>query len=257
MKSLLVLGANGAQGGAVARRLTAKGYQVRGFGRATGDLGSASDVRRAFDGVTHASVVLPMVHEEKIVTGYVDNVIDAARRAGVERLVFNANTTIPKEPTSLPAFETRRAAQEAFLSSGVPTVVLRPPAYLENLLMPGLLDGNAVSYPLPPDVPVSWLAQADLAAATEVALTAPGLEGMALDLGGPAALTGPELAAALGVGSYRPLPLEVFESAVGTAIADIYRYLATEEGRQVYAPVTHPVLGINLTNVSEWMETRR
>ncbi|MCG5220459.1 NmrA family NAD(P)-binding protein [Streptosporangium soli] len=256
MRSTLVLGAGGAQGGAVARRLTAQGYRVREFRRAVGDLGVAEDVRNAFEGITHASVVLPMVHDEHIVARYVTNIIDAARSTGVERLVFNTNTTIPDKPTQLPGFETRRAAQEAFLASGIPTVVLRPPAYLENLLAPGLLGTDAVSYPLPPHVPVSWLAQADLATATEVALTTPGLEGRVLDLGGPASLTGPELATSLGVDSYRPLSPASFEAMVGTAVADMYRYLATDEGVNVYAPVSDPALGIGLTSVAEWMAAR-
>ncbi|MFD2352527.1 SDR family oxidoreductase [Nonomuraea ferruginea] len=145
----LVFGAAGAQGGAVARRLAESGYEVRGLTRTgkvpegvtpfRGDLGDAGRVKAAFTGVTHASMVLPLVFEAETVAAFTRNVIEGARAAGVRRLVFNTGNRLPDGETGVAAFDTRRAAVRALRESGLPVVVLRPALYLENLLAPGVL----------------------------------------------------------------------------------------------------------------------
>lgn len=146
---------------------------------AIGDLADAAAVRAAFEGVTHASVLLPMVYEAPVVESYVRNIAAAAAEAGVRRLVFNTGNRIPSGPTSVKAFETRRAAEAVLAASGVPTVVLRPPVYLDNLCAPWvagpLVHEGVLGYPLPANVPVSWLSHDDLATATVAALTTPDL----------------------------------------------------------------------------------
>lgn len=204
--TFLVMGATGAQGGAVARLLAAQGHQVRGLGRSgnvpDGVRPHTGPLEQAFDGVSHVSAVLPMFLDAAEVDIWVQTLCEQSLKAGVERLVFNTGNRIPADATGVPLFETRRAASAALLASGVPTVVLRPPVYLDNLRAPWVtarLSGEGVlSYPLPASMPVAWLSHDDLAAATAAALTRDGLEGSELDLGGPEALTGPQLAAAFG-----------------------------------------------------------
>lgn len=215
----LVFGAAGAQGGAVARTLAESGYEVRGFVRTgkaprgvepfRGDLGDAARVKEAFAGVTHASVVLPMVYEPETVAAFTRHVISGARAAGVRRLVFNTGNRLPDHETGVAAFDTRRAAVRALRASGLPVVVLRPALYLENLLAPGVMADGVLRYPLPAALPVAWLTHTDLAALTAAALTgfadkldknrpaAPTGDGPAgeLDTGGPSAPAGPEPAA--------------------------------------------------------------
>ncbi|MEV4164751.1 SDR family oxidoreductase [Nonomuraea dietziae] len=258
--NILVIGATGAQGGAVARRLVDSGHTVRGLTRSgaglppgvtpvTGDLSDASAVRAAFDGVTHASVVLPMIFEPSVVETHIRNIAAAAVAAGVRRLVYNTANRMPSVPTSVAAFETRRFATSVLVESGVETVVVRPPVYLDNLCAPWvagpLVHEGVLRYPLPADLPVSWLSHADLATATIAALTrptatiaaltrptadlavdppitaavaaplspaapdglvgAPTPEGLALDLGGAEVVTGSELAAAFSVALGRPI----------------------------------------------------
>ncbi|WP_344833228.1 SDR family oxidoreductase [Nonomuraea dietziae] len=184
--NILVIGATGAQGGAVARRLVDSGHTVRGLTRSgaglppgvtpvTGDLADASAVRAAFDGVTHACVVLPMVFEPSVVETYIRNIAEAAVAVGVRRLVYNTANRMPSVPTSVAAFETRRFATSVLVESGVETVVVRPPVYLDNLCAPWvagpLAHEGVLRYPLPADLPVSWLSHADLATATIAALT--------------------------------------------------------------------------------------
>ncbi|TXK41116.1 SDR family oxidoreductase [Nonomuraea sp. C10] len=286
----LVFGAAGAQGGAVARRLAESGYEVRGFTRTGkvpegvtpfhGDLSDAGRVKAAFTGVTHASVVLPLVFEAETVAAFTRNVIEGARAAGVRRLVFNTGNRLPDGETRVAAFDTRRAAVRALRESGLPVVVLRPALYLENLLAPGVLgapfpenhpgDGvlgapvpenhpgdGVLRYPLPADLPVAWLGHAGLGALTVAALTGDGLAGSVVDAGGPAAVTGPELAAAFGL-RYEEQDVAVFEAglarAVGAAtaaeVAATYRWIASSAPAALFGP--GPSLGVTLMTPAAW-----
>ncbi|WP_101786734.1 SDR family oxidoreductase [Nonomuraea indica] len=275
---VLVFGAGGAQGGAVARRLADEGHAVRGLSR-TGaapdgvepfraDLGDAGRVAEAFAGVTHASVVLPLEFDPVLVAAYVRNVVEAATAAGVRRLVFCTGNRLPAEETGVPAFETRRAAARAMLESPVPSVVLCPPLYLENLAAPWVREGLAAEgvlrYPVPAGVRAAWLSHADLAAATLAALTGEGLEGATLDLGGEP-VTGPELAAAFGA-RYEAVDVDAFEAGLAAVagartaagVAATYRWIAGR-GHDLYAAPAGGAerLGITVTSPAAWASAPR
>ncbi|WP_432752687.1 SDR family oxidoreductase [Streptomyces sp. JL2001] len=282
-----VVGATGFQGGAVARLLTERHHKVRTLTRrpagdrpplpgasfVAGDLARPADVRRLFDGMTHASVVLPLVYEPERVRLYARNIAHAAVEAGIVRLVYNSNTRIPQGPTSVAAFETRRIAEEVFRESGIPLVVVRPPVYLDNLFSPwngpALVDEGVLAYPLPASAPTAWLSHRDLAGAVLAALTTDGLEGRTFDIGGAHALTGAELAAAFGRGlgrsvQYLPLPPDVFERglarllgpAAAAGVAGIYHYMATGADPLLLAAddgVSAEVLAVEPAPVDEWV----
>ncbi|MEU4579946.1 NmrA family NAD(P)-binding protein [Nonomuraea sp. ATR24] len=263
----LVFGATGAQGGAVARRLVAEGHAVRGFARTervpegveafAGELGDAARVKAAFDGVTHASVTLPLVYEPDLVRAYTRNVIEGARAAGVRRLVFATGNRLPDAETGVAAFDTRREAARAMLASGLPVVVLRPALYLDNLLMPGVLEDGVLRYPLPGDLPVAWLSHADLGAITVAALTRDGLAGV-VDAGGPEAVTGAELAAAAGA-RYEELDVDAFAAGLAGAlgaevareVAATYRWIGAARPAGLFA--ADPWHGLALTPPRDWM----
>lgn len=274
----LVIGASGAQGGAVARRLVADGRFVRGFTRTggvpggveafPGDLGDAGSVREAFAGMTHASVTLPMVYEPGLVARQIGNVIEAARAAGIRRLVYNTGTRLPETDTGVAGFDTRRAAVEALLASGLPVVVVRPTIYLDNLLAPWvtgpLRATGELCFPLPAGLPVAWLSHGDLAEFTVTALTRDGLEGRVLDAGGPEAATGHELAAAFGPEvRYAEQDVDAFEAglarALGAAtaagVAGTYRWIAANDPVKLYGP--GPSLDLHPASPRTWIAARR
>lgn len=282
--SHLVFGATGAQGGAIARALADRGHRVRGFARraaaaghpvtvVAGDLGDRGDVGRAFDGITHAVLTLPLTYDAETVAGYARNVAEAARAARVQRLVLNTNTSIPAQITPYAAFETRRAAETVLRDSGVPLVVLRPPVYLDNLFNPAvgsaLVEQGVLAYPLPADRRVAWLSHADLAAAVVAALDLPGLDGPAsIDVAGAEVVTGPELAAVLGrvLGrdvTYLPLDPEVFEKGLAGAIgaeaaegvAGLYKWASGPAGHNLYdldPDASAGALGVRARPIAEW-----
>ncbi|MGW4468666.1 SDR family oxidoreductase [Nonomuraea sp. NPDC004354] len=286
--NILVIGASGAQGGAVARRLVGSGHSVIGLTRTgaglpdgvkpvIGDLADASVVRAAFDGVTHASVMLPMVYSAPVVDSYVRNIATAAAEAGVRRLVLNTGTRIPSEPTTVAAFETRRTAAATLAASGVPTVVLRPPVYLDNLCAPWvagpLVHEGELRYPLPVHARVAWLSHDDLATATVAALIQPLTtpSALSLDVGGPDVVTGPMLATAFATVLGRPVrfvaqDVDEFEKALTHAlgaptaegVAGTYRWVAENDG-DVYGlnpAELEAALGIRLTRLHDWIAAR-
>ncbi|NUK82817.1 SDR family oxidoreductase [Streptomyces lunaelactis] len=259
---IAVVGATGFQGGATARLLAERKHRVRTLSRrpeadrpelpgisvAGGDLGRYEDVRRLFEGATHAAVVIPLVYQAEKVMTYAQHIAKAAREAGLRRLVYNSNTRVPERSTNVAAFETRRLAEtvvrESLAHSGVEVVVVRPPVYLDNLFSPwngpALVNEGVLAYPLPAEVPTAWISHRDLAEAVYAALTVEGVAGRTFDIGGAQTLTGQELATAFGQGlgreiRYVELQPTVFqqglahilgaESAAG--VAGIYHYMAS------------------------------
>ncbi|MDG4832898.1 NmrA family NAD(P)-binding protein [Solwaraspora sp. WMMD1047] len=279
----LVFGATGKQGGAIARALSMQGKSVRGFAArrsaralvplATGDLADPTAVGRAFEGITHAAVTLPLVYDPERVATFANVIADAARTAEVRQLVYNTNTPLPPVRTEYPALETRRVAEDILRAGGVPMVVLRPPVYLENLFNPGvggaLMSQGVLAYPLPADRRVAWLTHADLAGAVVAALDRPELAGSTVDVGGAEVVTGPELAghfsASLGREvRYLPLEVDAFEQglsqALGAEAADavtgLYRFAGTDAGRHLFdldPTVLSETFGVAATPIASWV----
>ncbi|MFV6027884.1 SDR family oxidoreductase [Streptomyces sp. NPDC056264] len=282
-----VVGATGFQGGAVARLLTERHHRVHTLTRrpsadrpplpgaafVAGDLGRPDDVRRLFEGTTHAFMTMPLVYEGERVEAYARNVAAAALEAGTERLVFNSNTRIPLGPTDVAAFETRRLAERVLRDSGVPLVVIRPPVYLDNLFSPwngpSLVDDGVLAYPLPAAARTAWLSHRGLAEAALAALSREDLEGRTFDIGGERSLTGGELAAAFGRGlgravRYEELDPAAFERSLGrllgpetaAGVAGIYHFMASRADPLLMADddgVSTEVLGLEPPPVEEWV----
>ncbi|MDP1617601.1 NAD(P)H-binding protein [Phenylobacterium sp.] len=104
-KTVLIVGANGRIGGAVAKALLQRGWQVRGLARdpsagrqalpgidwRTGDAMNAEQVSAAADGVSaivHAVNPAGYLNWETLVLPMIDNTIAAARAAGGARVVL-------------------------------------------------------------------------------------------------------------------------------------------------------------------------
>jgi uncharacterized protein YbjT (DUF2867 family) len=201
MKKLLVTGATGNVGSRVVQELQERGVPVRAFMRdhgkaqtmpgdgvelAVGDFGDPESVRRSMEGVE--GVFLACSNQPRQVE-YETRVIDAAREAGVRRIV--KLSALGAEIGAPVAFWDWHARIEEHLqSSGIPSVVLRPGFSMANLLA----SAETVQYTGKLFVPagearISMVHPQDVGAAASVALIGDGHEGETYTLTGPEAIT--------------------------------------------------------------------
>jgi uncharacterized protein YbjT (DUF2867 family) len=140
----LVTGATGYVGTRLVPRLLDEGHQVRALARnpakladvpwreraevARGDLGDVDSLITAFDGI---DVVYYLVHSMGSSKDFgaeeasaVRNVVTAARRSGVRRVVYLSGLH-PENRKLSPHLESRKAVGEALIDSGIETVVLQ------------------------------------------------------------------------------------------------------------------------------------
>jgi NAD(P)H dehydrogenase (quinone) len=193
---VLVVGAAGKTGRAVAGALVARGIPVRAAVRAgreaaappgttpvVVDLDTGHGLAAALDGSAAAYHLAPNVHPDEV--GMAARMADAVTAAGVARLVFHS--VLHPGEARMP-HHLRKAEAEALLRDvvGERLTVLRPAAYHQNLLGQALDGTLRVPYGL--DAPFT---NVDLADVAEVA--ADGLAGRhagaTLDLAGPEVLT--------------------------------------------------------------------
>jgi len=129
---------------------------------------------------------------------YARSAIDAARAAGVKRIIWNTSGPMPTERSGNPMNDGRLDILESLQASGVAHVVFEPMVYIENLLGPwtaqAVVERNQVAYPIPATKKVGWMLSADLAALMAAAIDHPELNGQHFKVSGIDVVTGPELA---------------------------------------------------------------
>jgi NAD(P)H dehydrogenase (quinone) len=225
--SIVVTGATGHLGRLVVESLLARGVpanEIVAVGRSTdriSDLGDrgvtvvAADYKdpasldAAFAGADTVLLVSSSDFDDR--AGQHRNAVDAARRAGVSRVVY---TSGPKADTSSILLLADHRATEAYLAeSGLATTVLRNGWYVENYTsqIPTYLEHGMVGSA--GDGRVSLAPRRDYAEAAAAVLTTEGHEGRVYELGGDA-VTLTELAAVISeaTGSdiaYADVPVDV------------------------------------------------
>ena len=144
---ILVTGATGQQGGAVARALLTKGQKVRVMTRTPakasalakagaevvkGDLTYASDLQAALQGV-HGVFAMSTPFEagmdEEVRQGIL--MADAAKQAGIAHYVYTSVGSAHRK-TWIPHFETKWKVEQYIRQIGLPATVLRPVWFMEN-----------------------------------------------------------------------------------------------------------------------------
>lgn len=202
---ILVTGATGRQGGAVARRLKTDGWHVRALTRdpekpqatdlgnrgievVKGDLTDRSTLGNALKGVYSVFAVLSW--SEQGTVGEVrqgKNIVDAAKAAGVKHFVYSS-VAAADQKTGIPHFESKNVIEKYIQALGLPATILRPVFFMYNFsqtkLKNSILEGT-LSMPVKPDVPLQMLAVEDFAHFVAVALENPsGHIGKTIDLAG-------------------------------------------------------------------------
>ena len=210
--TVLVYGATGTQGTPVVEYALAAGHPVRVLTRdadrarhwadrgaevAVADLADPASLAAANEGVGAVVLQLPLQYDLELHQTYGRNAVDAARTAGVDLLVLNTSAHV-LAGTGVRVYEARQEVIDHLHASGIPNIVLRPTFFMEILLgpwiRPGIVGDGVIAFPLPADLPMSWVSAWELGSYAVAALDRPDLAGRTFDIGGPEALTGTDMA---------------------------------------------------------------
>ena len=152
----------------------------------------------------------PNLHPDE--PAYVAVVLDAARSAGVRRVVYHS-VVAPYVP-DLPHHLGKARSEDLVRRSGLGWTLLQPCAYVQNLV-PGLLaagpDGApepAVRVPYDPDRLFGLVDLVDVAAAAAVVLVDDGHVGATYELGGPRLVSARDVAVAAARVLGREVPVQ-------------------------------------------------
>ncbi len=216
--TVLVLGATGQQGGAVARHLLRDGVQVRGLTRTpdsavaralaaaggeivAGDMSDADALNRAMRGVNGVFSVQPPTwlpsheidrEEERIGR----SIVDAAARAGGAHFIYASVLAADGQASFRP--HGKWAIEQHLRASAMPWTIIRPGGFMDNYVaQAAALRAGALHDPTAPYVPVSLIAVDDIGGIVASLFGAgSGSFGRTIDLSGDR-LTVPEIALAL------------------------------------------------------------
>ncbi|MGP3915739.1 NmrA family NAD(P)-binding protein [Nonomuraea sp. 10N515B] len=220
-RTILVTGATGNQGGAVARELLARGWSVRalvrdpdsarlpaGVSPVQGDLNDADSVRTALAGVHGVFSMQAFAWTEEELAGEVrqgTTIADAAKELHVAHLVYSSVGGAERD-TGIAHFASKFAVEQHIAAAGVPATILRPTFFMTNLLYyADAPDGERViELPFLPGQRMQMIAPEDIAYFAAEAFDHPAdYVGRRLEIAGEAP-TGDEIA-------------EVYERVTGVA----------------------------------------
>ncbi len=214
---ILLTGATGKTGGAVARALAAQGLPVRalvrnpakaaalaevGVGLVVGDLADAASVRAAFVGVEKALLLLPNGREQLELER---QFVDLARAGGVRHVVKISSMEALEEAVS-PIPRVHYASEQHIKGSGLDWTMIRPNFYMQNLLGSAatIRSQGRIYLPLGQGV-VPLTDTRDVAAVIALVLATPGHAGQSYEITGPELLDFAQAARIIGENLGRPV----------------------------------------------------
>ncbi|WP_382305095.1 SDR family oxidoreductase [Herbiconiux sp. UC225_62] len=188
--------------GRTASKLEALAEEVPGIRTAVIDFTDPATLDAAFAGAS--SLVLVSASEPGNRVALHVNAIEAAQRAGIERIVY---TSAPHATTSaLVLAPEHKATEEALATSGLATTILRNNWYHENYASAlAQARESGVFLTSTGSGRVASASRSDYAEAIAAVLTTPGHEGAVYELSGDVAWTGEEFAEAAAEALGRPV----------------------------------------------------
>lgn len=172
IQTILVTGAAGNVGGAVAKALLEKGFKVLGgttrpqtallpdgVTAARADYNDPASVKAALEGVDGLFLVAPLLDPEA--PAKLNPVIDQAKSKGVAHIVFNSALGVDQNEAA-----PLRIIEKHLMASGVNYTILRPNFFMENFstgfIAPMIAQGGI--YLAADDARTSFISTADIAA---------------------------------------------------------------------------------------------
>jgi uncharacterized protein YbjT (DUF2867 family) len=220
---VLITGATGKQGGAVARHLAGKGFAIRAMTRNAdspaaralaasgaevikGDLDDTASLEAALKGAWGAFAVqntweAGVEREEEQGKRFAT----VARKVGVQHFVYSSVGSAHRR-TGIPHFDNKWRVEETIRGLGFPSrVIIRPVFFMENLTSPWFLNGDTLSAAMDPKTVLQMIAVDDIGKYGARAFTdAATLNGREIDIAGDA-LTMPQAASVLSKSLGRPI----------------------------------------------------
>jgi uncharacterized protein YbjT (DUF2867 family) len=200
---VLVAGATGQQGGAVARCLLAAGIPVRALTRnpakpaaralagqgaevVAGDMTDAESLRRALAGAGAVFCVTQFLeagYDGEVAQGKL--MVDLATEARVGHFVFSSIGSADQN-TGIPHFDSKYQVERHLAADLVPFTVVRPVFLMENWeFYREAINGGSLVTPLSSDRPLQQVTVEDIGAFTLMVLSEPGRwTGRSVDLAG-------------------------------------------------------------------------
>ena len=231
---VLVAGATGSQGGAVADALLSRGHTVialtrnpesenarklveRGATVAAGDFTERDSLIRAATGAGTAYIMTtPFETGTAAETEQGIAMVEAMKAAAIGHLVFGSVASAD-QGTGIPHFDSKYEVEKRLASVGVPYSIVAPVYFMENLLapwnLPALREGK-LAVAMPADRPLQQVAVSDIGAfAAALIERREAVFGKRYDIAGDE-LTGAQMAAAVSKASRREIRYEGFSPDV-------------------------------------------
>jgi uncharacterized protein YbjT (DUF2867 family) len=284
-KPFVVFSSASAQALAVGQTAVNQGLEVRAVLRGDkastikgphevfrADLTIVDSLVRAMSGVRAAFFHIPIASSPDQAAIHLSNFLFAAKQAQLPLLIFSSSSFADDSFSSTPLIDGNRFAVQQVLASGLPSIVLKPGLYLENLLVPFFvpnLEQGVLDYPpMNPDQAMSWTSHWDQALLAVAALQKPNLIGKAYNIASSKALTPTELATLLGkqrgnpAVKFQAINPEQFAQRVAIALnnpslnfllADLYRSINAQNPANlvVNTETLEKEFGVRLQSVSK------
>ena len=263
---IVVAGATGKQGGAVAHRLLARGHTVRALTRnpdkpaAQALAASGAEIVRAdlenrasLDAALSGAAALFSVQDfleagVKAELRQGINLTEAAGASNIEHIVYSGASTMDRN-TGVPHLESKWQVETRVRALDKPWTVFRPAAFMDNWEWDreAILETGVVRYPIRPDTFYRQIAVADIAAMVVTAFEHPDTwTGQIMSLAGDVSTMG-EITATLSrvLGRklrYEQMTWEQCAAEQGEELMLMYRYFDTfgMDGVPEYLHRWHP-----------------
>lgn len=205
---ILVCGATGRQGSAVAMSLLQKQQKIRILTRDVSnpaqqaklknfqnlgaeiiqaDMTDEYSLNKALHGVTRVYLMTTPYEagvELEVQQGI--TMIDAARKSAIDQLVFSSVASANKN-TGVPHFESKWQIEQYLYQSKIPSTVIRPVAFMDEMAPPTILSdiqNDLLTLPLTPGKKFQTIAIRDIGEFAATALTQPSFIDKQIDIAG-------------------------------------------------------------------------
>ncbi|MEH2198270.1 NmrA/HSCARG family protein [Nostoc sp.] len=244
---ILVTGATGNQGGAIARHLLQRGkFQVRAMVRdqnkpaaqalqqagaelVQGDFNDRASLDRAVQGVHGIFSMQDFREGAEVEIRHGQALADAVKTAGIGHFVYSSVGSADRN-TGIPHFNSKFQVEEHIRAIGLPYTILRPVFFFYNYNgMRSMVENGTLFQPLSPDTKLQQLSEEDYGAMVAEVFERPAdfinreIEVASVEM------TMTEIAAAfsrvLGKNvAYQQIPFEAFEQQAGEEVTIMYRW---------------------------------